>query len=73
MNRRCVRAEFNAGRLKGVGARIVVETFDAGKPVFDRQRPSVASDAGPQPEHLQNGRPASLPCEGKKGLLAPPG
>ena len=39
-------AEFNAGRLKGVGARIVAETFHRameGSQIVDRPRPRVAS------------------------------
>ena len=56
-------AELNNGRLKGVGARIVAETFHRameGSRFSIVRTPGFKPDLGPRPGHLRDDRPAVL-------------
>jgi Animal haem peroxidase len=69
-------AEFNAGKLKGVGARIVVETFHR---AIEGSKASIVRDPGWRPTLGPNNRTFRMvdlllfAFEGKKNLLAPLG
>ena len=69
-------AEFNAGRLKGVGARIVAETFHR---AMEGSRASIVRDPSWRPEFGPNRNTFRMvdlllfAFEGKKKLLAPLG
>jgi hypothetical protein len=69
-------AEFNAGRLKGVGARIVAETFHR---AIEGSQFSIVNDASFKPTLGPNNTTFRMvdlllfAFEGKKSLLAPLG
>jgi hypothetical protein len=69
-------AEFNAGRLKGVGARIVAETFHR---AMEGSQESIVRDPTWRPELGPNSATFRMvdlllfAFEGKKSLLAPLG
>jgi hypothetical protein len=69
-------AEFNQGRLKGVGARIVAETFHR---AMQGSRHSIVRDNAFRPSLGPNNRTFRMvdlllfAFEGKKNLLAPLG
>jgi len=69
-------AEFNQGRLKGVGARIVAETFQR---AIEGSAISIVRDPGWRPTLGPNNRTFRMEdlllfaFEGKKSLLAPLG
>jgi len=69
-------AEFNAGRLKGVGARIVAETFHRameGSAVSIVRDPSFKPSLGPNNQTFRMVDLLLFAFEGKKNLLAPVG
>ena len=62
-------AELNDGRLKGVGARIVAETFHRameGSTALDRARPGVAPDVRARQHDVPDGRPAPVRLRGEE-------
>ena len=73
---RAARGEFNAGRLKGVGARIVAETFHR---AMEGSTHSIVRDTAFRPEFGPNNQTFRMvdllffAFEGKKTLLAPLG
>jgi hypothetical protein len=69
-------AEFNAGRLKGVGARIVAETFHRaieGSTHSILRDPSFKPTLGPNNKTFRMVDLLLFAFEGKKNLLAPLG
>jgi hypothetical protein len=69
-------AEFNAGRLKGVGARIVAETFHRameGSTFSIVRNPSFRPSLGPNDQTFRMVDLLLFAFEGKKALLAPLG
>ena len=69
-------AEFNAGRLKGVGARIVAETFHRaieGSDVSIVRDPAWRPTLGPDSSTFRMVDLLLFAFEGKKSLLAPLG
>ena len=69
-------AEFNDGRLKGVGARIVAETFHRamqGSQASIVRDPSFRPSLGPNNRTFRMVDLLLFAFEGKKSLLAPLG
>jgi hypothetical protein len=69
-------AEFNAGKLKGVGARIVAETFHRameGSSISIVRDPSFKPSLGPNNQTFRMVDLLLFAFEGKKALLAPLG
>ena len=62
-------AELNQGRLKGVGARIVAETFHRaieGSRISIVRDPALAPDARTRQHHVPDGRPALVRVRGEE-------
>ena len=69
-------AELNGGQLRGVGARIVAETFHRameGSQPLDRPRPDVQAELGPDAKTFRMVDLLLFAFEGKKKLLNPNG
>ena len=67
-------AETNGGKLRGVGGRIVAETFHRameGSRFSIVRRPGVAPDARPQRDDLRDDRPAVLRVRRQEGRDQP--
>ena len=63
-------AELNGGKLKGVGARIVAETFHRaieGSSASIVRDPAWRPTLGPDVEHVPHGRPAAVRLRGQEG------
>ena len=64
-------AELNGGKLKGVGARIVAETFHRameGSQASIVRDPTWRPTLGPEQHDVPDGRPAALRLPGKEGF-----
>ena len=67
-------AEFNGGRLKGVGARIVAETFHRaieGSTISIVRDPAWRPTLGPDDHDLPDGRSPALRLRGQEGAARP--